>query len=194
MSGSPIFYSDETAVKSLNGIADFFLCQLKGNYSALRMKVLSLFLKILINLFFYAAHEVYAPNLLDPKVELQDNILGTGAMLKSTFAFSHLSNIYISQYLGNTIDFDVQTEYKKVYSHLKGLLGFKPELIAVDSHPDYFSTRFGESLSNSLGVPFVKVQHHEAHFGAVLGENDLLQEDNVLGGRLGWNRTWYRLE
>ncbi len=58
----------------------------------------------------------------------------------------------------------------------------KPQYIITDKHPDYFSTQLGERLSKEWNIPLRKVQHHKAHFAAVMAENGLLDaEEPILG-------------
>ncbi len=108
--------------------------------------------------------------------------LATGAMLKSTFAFLHNGNTFVSQYLGDLEDFDTRENYRHTIRHFFQLFDALPDLILTDKHPQYASTEYGVQLALELGVPLVQVQHHVAHFAAVLGENDLVHaHEPVLG-------------
>ena len=124
-----------------------------------------------------------SPTYINPELSLPSkNVLATGALLKSTFTLTHRQNIYISQYLGDLDDYDVQKNYKQCLNHFYRLLDTRPEIILTDRHPDYFSTNYGLDLAKELHVPVRNYQHHEAHFAAVLGENNLLHTDKpVLG-------------
>ncbi|OAI19024.1 carbamoyltransferase HypF [Methylomonas koyamae] len=44
-------------------------------------------------------------------------------------------------------------------------------IIAVDRHPGYLSTQYGQSLAAAEGVACVSVQHHHAHLAACLAEH-----------------------
>ena len=75
-----------------------------------------------------------------------------------------------------------------------GLFRHRPEAIIVDKHPDYFSTRLGKQLATEWQIPIQEVQHHKAHFAAVLGENGYFSnvkepELPVLG--VIWDGTGY---
>jgi hydrogenase maturation protein HypF len=90
--------------------------------------------------------------------------------------------VFVSQYLGDLEHFDTQKNYRHTIEHFFGLFDEKPALLLADKHPDYFSTRFAEQLSDELEIPLRKYQHHIAHFAAVLGENDLIDSvEPVLG-------------
>ena len=48
---------------------------------------------------------------------------------------------------------------------------FKPDLITVDAHSGYFSSKTGKNLAKKLSVPYVEVLHHHSHIAAVLAEH-----------------------
>lgn len=108
--------------------------------------------------------------------------LALGAMLKSTFSWAHRGNIYVSQYLSDLESFDTQESFEHTLNHFLTIFDDKPQHIITDKHPDYFSTQLGERLSNEWQIPINKVQHHKAHFAAVMAENDLFEaKDPILG-------------
>lgn len=108
--------------------------------------------------------------------------LAMGAELKSTFTMFHHGNIYISQYLGDLESYDAEQNYEQTLSHQINLLGFDPELIIVDQHPGYSSSRKGIEMAAANDLPVLKVQHHLAHFSALLGEHALTDAgDKILG-------------
>ncbi len=49
----------------------------------------------------------------------------------------------------------------------------KPEIVAVDLHPDYYSTVHGEKIAGKLGLPILQVQHHHAHAVSCMAEHGL---------------------
>ena len=121
--------------------------------------------------------------------------LAMGASLKSTFALKTGSNIYISQYLGDLENFETQQNYSLV---LEKFLDFFTEnqekspvdKVITDLHPNYFSTQIGKSMAEDFGVPTQSIQHHEAHFSAILAEHNLLEtKEKILG--VIWDGTGY---
>jgi len=114
--------------------------------------------------------------------------LAFGAMLKSTVALLHRQNTYVSQYLGNLDQFDTQCHFRTTLRHLLSMLDAHPDRILVDLHPDYPSTRMGQDMAADRNLPVHFIQHHEAHFAALLGEHQLLDEE-VLG--IIWDGTGY---
>lgn len=109
-------------------------------------------------------------------------ILALGAEQKSTIAFSHFRNIYISQFLGELGNFDSEENFHRSITYFRKLFELQPELLVVDAHPQYAATRYGETLAHQWKVPLLRVQHHRAHFWAILAESQLLTgNDPILG-------------
>lgn len=134
----------------------------------------------------------YAPVFLQPGLLVPDaTVLALGAEMKGAFLLAHLGNLNISQYLGDLTDYDTQERYKNMVAYMLDLFKAKPSRIVGDLHPGYFTTQLGHLLAEQWQCPFVQVQHHEAHFAAVLAENDLLKAPHgpVLG--VVWDGTGY---
>ncbi len=110
--------------------------------------------------------------------------LAVGAMLKSTFTIWQQGQLYVSQYLGDTADFDVQQRYEAVLARLCDLLRLQPDCVLRDLHPQYPTSVWAEAQ----GVPAHAVPHHEAHLLAVLAEHDLLDTPAPVLGVI-WDGT-----
>lgn len=108
--------------------------------------------------------------------------LAFGAELKSTFCFTRSGTATLSQHLGDLEDPTTCRDYGKAIELYRRLYAFTPEIIAVDKHPDYASTAWGNTLAQELQIPIVRVQHHHAHLASVLAENAFdLDYDRALG-------------
>ncbi len=188
ISNAPIIYENEKAITDLAGVADFVLTNDRKIVVPQDDSVLTISRRTGQKIILRRARGL-APTFLEAELSLAENtILATGAAMKSTFAIWHQRNTYISQYLGDLESYETHERYGQVLRHFMELLHVRPELLLSDLHPDYFSTQFGEALSATTGVPLVKIQHHEAHFGAVLVENNLLRcQEPVLG--IIWDGT-----
>jgi hydrogenase maturation protein HypF len=60
--------------------------------------------------------------------------------------------------------------FTEAVEHLERILEIRPEIIAYDLHPDYFSTKWA---LQQTGVRAVGVQHHHAHVASCMAENHL---------------------
>ena len=181
-SGSPIYFEDEDAVQYLGPVVDSFLTNDRRIVVPQDDSVLRFSERQGLPVFLRRSRG-YAPSLLHPAFKAwSGNYLAMGAMLKSTFALNTQKNTYVSQYLGNSGNFDVQESYQHTLLHILKLFGVQVEMVLGDHHPDYFSSQYGVELARHWGVPFRDYQHHRAHFAAVLAENNLLEsKEPVLG-------------
>lgn len=181
ISGSPIIYNDEEALEKLSGIADYIITCDREIVVPQDDSVLQLTEKgekIILRRSRGLAPN-YFPNPFDATDEC---ILATGGELKSAFAIQEQHQLYISQFLGNQESLASQEAFMHTSDHLFNLLQTKPSAILTDKHPGYFVSQRANELSLENNIPLFSVQHHEAHFGAVLAENNLLNtKEPVLG-------------
>ncbi len=130
-----------------------------------------------------------APSYMNPSLVLSNkSVLALGASLKSTFTLLNNKNIHCSQYLGNTNSFEAEENYKNTLNNFKNL--FKPELevLLIDKHPNYFTSIFGKEIAKKQHISYKEIQHHKAHFYAVLGENNLIHSKEKVMGVI-WDGT-----
>ncbi len=100
-------------------------------------------------------------------------IIAFGADSKNTVACLEKNIIRLSANHGPMSDADAVTAFEKTSGDI--LKSMKPELAAVDLHPDYYSTVFGEKVAGRLGIPLVRIQHHHAHAAACMAEHGLTE-------------------
>ncbi|MDX2071376.1 MAG: carbamoyltransferase HypF [Haliscomenobacter sp.] len=181
LSHTPIAYTNEEALERLSDIADGILLHNREIVVPQDDSVLA-FTPMQQQKIVIRRSRGLAPTLLLPHFQPQNGLLAMGALLKSTFAFTHQNNLYLSQYLGDLEDFDTQQNYQLTLQHLLNTLQVEPTHILVDLHPAYASSQLGREMAEARGLTVVPIQHHLAHFGAVLAEHDLLDKmEPVLG-------------
>lgn len=188
ISNSPIVYQDEKAKKELSLISDFVLTN--------NRKILVPQDDGLVRYSYFKKQKIImrrarglAPSYINPDLNLSTKtILATGAMLKSTFTFLHQGNVFISQYLGDLAHFDTEESYRQTIQHFFNIFKSQPEIILCDAHPEYPSTIFAQELATNSNLPVQKVQHHLAHFSAILGEHNLMQTPEPILGVI-WDGT-----
>lgn len=181
-SNSPIVFRDGRALYELSKMADLILVHdreilMPQDDSVLRIS------KYYRQPVLLRRSRGLAPAFMYPAFEgMPETVMAMGADMKSAFGFLHRTFPYISQYFGDLDSYDTQERFLRSRDHFLGLFEARPEVVLVDKHPQYFSTQLGEELAASLQVPLVEVQHHIAHFAAVLAENRLLDSrEPVLG-------------
>lgn len=189
INASPIIYKDKDAVENLFELADFVLAYNRTIVTPQDDSVMQ---------FTDAGQKIIlrrsrglAPNYFPHSMPLvKETVLAMGAELKSAFALQHQKNIYISQYLGNQATLESQTCFKETLQHLTVIIKAAPQNILIDTHPGYFVSQFGIEMAEEKNIPVTAIQHHKAHFAAVLAENNLLQtKEKVLG--FIWDGTGY---
>ncbi len=182
ISNAPIVYQDEKAKTELLQIADLLLINNRRIVTPQDDSVVK-WTSFKRQKIILRRSRGWAPTYINPELELpEETILSMGAMLKSTFTLWHRGNTYVSQYLGDLEHFDTQEQFRQVAEHFLHLFQAKPDRILVDLHPEYPATRYGKLLAEKFAVPVESIQHHIAHFGAVLGEHNLLKtQDPILG-------------
>jgi len=188
ISNSPIVYEDEKVLEELSSIADFVVTNnrkivLPQDDSVIRFSYFKK-QKIIIR-----RSRGLAPSYINQHLNFSPKtILSTGAMLKSTFTYLHQGNIFISQYLGDLGHFETEENYRNTIQHFFNLFQSKPKIILCDAHPNYPSTHLAEQLGATSNLQIQKVQHHTAHFAAVLGEHNLTKSDEPILGVI-WDGT-----
>ena len=186
-SGSPIIYRDQEAATHLPEIADIIIGYNREISIPQDDSVLSVSPHTGLRTILRRSRGL-APSFLQYRPVLQRTALAMGALMKSSFTVSVNGNVFISQYLGSGTSFESEQMYKEVLDYWMRLYEIKPDLVIADLHPGYFSHGYGKLISEACKAPLVRVQHHEAHFAAVLAENELLGgEEAVLG--IIWDGT-----
>jgi hydrogenase maturation protein HypF len=93
--------------------------------------------------------------------------LAVGGHLKNTFCLTRDDQAFVSQHIGSLNNKASIEFFHESLNHFIAFLGVKPERIAHDLHPDFYTTRF----ALSYGMPAYAVQHHHAHLAAVAAEH-----------------------
>jgi len=106
----------------------------------------------------------------------QPSVLAVGGELKNTICLTKGKHAFLSQHVGDLENAESYSFFHEAIEHLERILEIRPEIIAYDLHPDYFSTRWALQQN---GVQLVGVQHHHAHIASCMAENHL--EGRVIG-------------
>jgi hydrogenase maturation protein HypF len=187
--GSPIISEPEEAEKLLSGVADLFLHHDLHIANPQDDSVIKFSHREELPILFRRSRGL-APNYFDFHTTGRDPIMAMGSQLKSTVAFLPNEYLYLSQYLGNLDHYDVYDRFVRTADDFIRIFEQAPRSVLVDSHPSYLSTIKGKELASHFGAKCIEIQHHRAHFASVLGENDLIeQEEPVLG--VIWDGTGY---
>jgi hydrogenase maturation protein HypF len=189
ISGSPIIYKDKDALLNLFEVADFVLTydrEIVAPQDDSVMRFTRSGQKIIIR-----RSRGLAPNYFSNAFKAADEtILAMGAELKGAFALLDKKNLYISQFLGDQGTVESQTAFKQTLQHVTGLLKTEAGTILIDKHPGYSVSQYGKEIAQEQDKTLIAIQHHKAHFAAVLAENNLLNIDEPVLGFI-WDGTGY---
>lgn len=177
--GSPIISNNEDAFEKLKDVADYFLQHNLKIEQPQDDSVVKFSTKFKQEILFRRSRGL-APNYLNCTINSSEKILAMGADLKSSIAFYPNKYLYISQYIGNLENYDVYNRFIETTTSFLNIFEQQPSIILVDKHPNYYSTKYGKELAQKANSKLVEVQHHKAHFSAILGEHNLFEE-KVLG-------------
>ncbi|MEZ4483557.1 MAG: carbamoyltransferase HypF [Syntrophotaleaceae bacterium] len=176
LSDEPICYRDADALSRLASIADYFLSHNREIHIRNDDSVIRVFRGQPV---FMRRSRGYAPRPIRLPAP-QPSVLAVGAEMKGTICLTRGDQAFLSQHLGDLQNAATLRSLGETVEHLRDLLKIQPQLIAHDLHPDYLSTRFAESLAESLaGLPTLAVQHHHAHLASCMAEHGL--EGEVIG-------------
>ena len=181
--GSPITSSEKEVTKTLKEIADYFLHNSLTILHPQDDSVLKFSQKYGKKIILRRSRG-FAPNVLDFKMpECNEKILCFGSDLKNTITILPNSNCYTSEYIGDLENYDTYLRFEKTITNYYTIFNFEPEIILFDAHPKYVSSRLAESIVHRENeMHYQKIQHHKAHFAAILGEKNLWKsEDKILG-------------
>jgi hydrogenase maturation protein HypF len=162
--GEPTIHSNETATGELEGIADLYLLHNRDIANRCDDSV------VMISGGQQVTVRRARGYSMDPiKLNIDYHpVLAFGSDLKNTTCLIKGSTAHMTPYLG---DLD-KTATRKALTHevesLLSLLDTSPDVIAVDKHPAYHTSKMGEKWGN---LPLIRVQHHHAHIAATMAEH-----------------------
>jgi hydrogenase maturation protein HypF len=183
-SEEPIAITNEDALERLAPLADAFLIHnrdihIRCDDSVVKVEDHRPSTIYLRRSRAYAPYPVSLP--FDSK-----QILAVGGELKNTFCLTRDRYAFLSQHIGDMENVEVYESFEQNVEHLSRLFCVRPEVLAHDMHPAYFTTTYAQR--STFDVPRVPVQHHHAHIASCMADNKL--EDRKLIG-LSFDGTGY---
>jgi hydrogenase maturation protein HypF len=123
-----------------------------------------------------------APIKLPPGFEKSPQVLAMGGELKNTICLLRNGKAVLSQHLGNLENATTFQAYEDTLNLYLSLFEHKPQLIAIDKHPEYLSSKLGKQLAAANNLQLTEIQHHHAHIAACMAENGIsINAPPVLG-------------
>jgi hydrogenase maturation protein HypF len=119
----------------------------------------------------------YAPLPVLLPFPLKREVLALGPFMKNTVAVAKENRVYLSQHVGDLDNLKAEEFFEETVKDLLKLFEVEPEAVVCDYHPGYYSTKFGERHFKDR---LIKVYHHHAHAVAVMAENEVKPEEEVI--------------
>ncbi len=181
LSGHPQCIDNEAARRDLVQVADFALMHDRGIVNRIDdsvARIVSGRTRMLRRARGYAP----SPLPLPPGFRDQPEILALGGELKNSFCLVKAGQAILSQHMGDLENAATDEEVGHNLALYRELYDLNPRAIAIDCHPEYLSSKRGQTMAETAGLPLIEVQHHHAHIAACLAENGYpLQAPPVLG-------------
>jgi hydrogenase maturation protein HypF len=98
-------------------------------------------------------------------------VLAVGGELKAAVCVARDDRAWVSQHIGDMGNVETLDALGAAVDRLLQLFNVEPEAVVGDLHPGYASTAWARGHAAKRGIPFVPVQHHEAHVAALLAEH-----------------------
>ncbi len=177
----PQCVDNQQALERLAGIADNFLQHNRDIVNRIDDSVVRV---IADHTQIYRRARGYAPQPIRLGQGWNNNrkILACGGELKNTFCLLNHDQATLSQHMGNLENAQTYDDYLKNLELYQRLFQFTPQVIAVDKHPEYLSSKWGRQLAAERDLPVIEIQHHHAHIAACLADNQWSpQQGQVIG-------------
>lgn len=185
LSEEPIAFSNAEAQNRLAHLADGFLLHDRPIHTRIDDSVVSMIEGVP---HIQRRARGYAPlPLIVPTASVP--ILACGTELKNTFCLVRDRYAFVSHHIGDLENQETLTAFEDSVRHYEKIFRIKPELLVADLHPDYLASRYARQRAAEEGLPLVEVQHHHAHIVSCMADNNLQQDEPVIG--LSFDGTGY---
>lgn len=175
LGGEPIAYRDDDAATRLAGLCDAMLTHDRPIHVPCDDSVVRLVGDVLLPV---RRARGFAPVPIG-WAGAHRSVLAVGGELKNTFCLASRDHAWVSQHLGDMENLATLDAFDASVAQFRALYAVEPEVVAVDAHPGYSTTRWArDRFDASMIVP---VQHHHAHVAAVMAEHGADPTEQVVG-------------
>jgi hydrogenase maturation protein HypF len=175
LSGEPLCFTDDDAVRRLGGIADVFVAHDREIAVPCEDSVLGWGDGAAVPV---RRSRGFAP--LPVPLSGDAVVFAAGAEIKNTFALARDGMGFVSAHIGDLGSLESRAAYERATAQLLRFHRASPELVVADLHPGYASRAWAAVFAADLGVPLHDVQHHHAHLASLAAEHGRVA-DEILG-------------
>jgi len=171
----PITADNDEALKTLNGIVDFFLFH---NRQIAQRCDDSVVCTHDSDKVFMRRSRGYAPAPIKLNRKAKTCVLGLGGELNNTSCILNGDKVFISQHIGDVDNVETRAFLDSATKHLIRLTNSKIETVACDLHPKFATMNLAHQWAEENNWQAIKVQHHYAHIAALMVEHNV---DEMVG-------------
>jgi hydrogenase maturation protein HypF len=171
----PIAADNDEALKTLNGIVDFFLFHDRQIAQRCDDSVVRTHDSDTV---FMRRSRGYAPAPIKLNRKAKTCVLGLGGELNNTSCILNSDKVFISQHIGDVDNVETRAFLDNATKHLIRLTNSKIETVACDLHPKFATTNLAQQWAEENNWQAIKVQHHYAHIAALMVEHNV---DEMVG-------------
>jgi hydrogenase maturation protein HypF len=177
----PQCIDNDEALSKLADIADYFLLHNRDIANRVDDSVIRIMAgepQFLRRGRGYAPHSLILPE----EFKLSSEVLAMGGELKNTFCLLKNGEAVLSQHMGDLENYATYADYQHNLMLYQQLFQHQPEVIAIDAHPEYLSTKAGRETAEQENLLLESIQHHHAHIASCLADNHYpFEAEPVLG-------------
>jgi hydrogenase maturation protein HypF len=162
----PICIANREALTRLKGIADFYLFHNRDILVRCDDSVAAVMGQTPVMI---RRSRGWAPKPLSLKRSYPD-VLALGPHLKATLCILKGGLAYLSPHIGDLETPEARDFHRESLRLMERIAECRPDVIACDLHPAYWTTRLAAELPQREVIP---VQHHHAHIVSAMAENGL---------------------
>jgi hydrogenase maturation protein HypF len=108
---------------------------------------------------------------LPPGFEGAPQVVAYGGQMKSAICLIKNGQALLGHHLGELDEALTWDAFVEADADYAALFDHRPEVVAVDLHPEYRATKHGKARADREGLRLEEVQHHHAHLAACMAEN-----------------------
>ena len=165
----PICIANREALARLKGIAEFFLLHDRDILVRCDDSVAAVMGQAPV---LMRRSRGWAPKPVTLKRSYPD-VLALGPHLKATLCILKGGLAYLSPHIGDLETPEARDFHRESLRVMERIAECRPDVIACDMHPAYWTTRLAEELPHA---EIIRVQHHHAHIVSAMAENGLSKE------------------
>ncbi len=167
LSEEPIAYRDAQALERLGAVADLFLVHDREIAARCDDSVVRVIADAPVVL---RRARGYVPRAVPVREPFGRPVLACGGDLKNSCCIGVNGAAWFGPHVGDLENAETFRSFEESVERMERFLQVRPEILAHDLHPDFFSTAWARARPEAIPIG---VQHHHAHVASAMAEHGL---------------------